>query len=314
MKGGYICSHQRFDDPASILFLNGQGKQKLLARTNQYHNNFLLGREEAIYYTDSEGNSLKGILYYPPGYDPSQKYPMIVSIYQRQFYELHTFRSAKTAPDNGFDLVTFLNNGYLVLLPDIIYELGNTGYSALRCTLAGVNYVVGKGLADPSKIGLIGHSFGGYETNYIVTHSDVFAAAVSGAAVNDLISFYLTMNWDTGRPDMWRMEHQQWRISQSYFDAQDTYGRNSPISEAKNLNTPLLSWVGQKDHQVDWHQSIEWYLALRRLKKKHTLLMYPEEAHHIATPGNGEDLLQKISAWFGHYLKNEKAPLWMEHK
>lgn len=314
MRGGYVCRHQRFDSPPSFYFIDGKGNQKLLAHTNQHYENFLQGREEAINYTDSKGNSLKGILYYPPGYDPSRKYPMIVHIYQRQFYQLHGFRLPTAAPDNGFDLVSLLNDGYMVLLPDIQYELGNPGDSALRCTLAGVKYVVDKGLADPSKIGLIGHSFGGYETNYIVTHSDVFAAAVSGAAVNDLISLYLTMNWDTGRPDMWRMEHQQWRIGQSYFDAQDTYSSNSPISAAKNLNTPLLSWAGQKDHQVHWHQSIEWYLAMRRLKKRHTLLLYPEEAHHIATPSNGEDLLLKVSAWFGHYLKNEKAPLWMEHK
>lgn len=314
VKNGYICRHQRFDDPASILFLNGKGKEKLLARTNQHHDNFLLGREEAIYYTDNEGNPLKGILYYPPGYDASKKYPMIVSIYQKQFYELNTFRMPTAAPNNGFDLVSFLNEGYLVLLPDIHYKIGEPGTSALHCTVVGVKYVLNRGLADPAKIGLIGHSFGGYETNYIVTHCDVFAAAVSGAAVNDITSLYLTMNWDTGRPDMWRMEHQQWRIGQSYFDAQSLYQDNSPVSAAKDLNTPLLSWIGQKDYQVDWHQSIELYLALRRLKKRHTLLMYTEESHHISDPKNAQDLLLKVSEWFGHYLKNYKAPLWMEHK
>ena len=314
VKNGYVCRRQRFDNPPSLLFLNGKGKQKLLTRSNHHFDNFLWGREEPIYYSDSEGNPLKGLLYYPPEYDPSKKYPMIVSVYQRQFYQLHTFRVPTAAPNNGFDLISFLNEGYLVLLPDIRYDLGEPGDSALRCTLAAVQHVIGRGLADPEKIGLMGHSFGGYETNYIVTHSDVFAAAVSGAAVNDLISLYHTLNWDTGRPDIWRMEHQQWRIGQSYFDAPDCYRNNSPISAAKNLNTPLLSWVGQKDHQVDWHQSIEFYLALRRLKKRHTLLLYPEEAHHIFTRKNAEDLRLKVSEWFGHYLKNEEAPLWMGHK
>src|SRR5690606_7082521 len=97
-----------------------------------------------------------------------------------------------------------------------------------------------------------------------------------------LTSFYLTVGWDTGRPDMWRFENQQWRMGKSFFEDKQGYDRNSPIVYAKNITTPLLSWTGDQDKQVNWNQSIEFYLALRRLGKKHILLLYPNEGHVLS--------------------------------
>src|SRR5690606_668736 len=125
---------------------------------------------------------------------PTKKYPMIVSVYEKQSRELHNFSIPTVTPVDGFNIAAFLNEGYLVLLPDIHYTVGEPGPSALYCTLAAVNHVLKMEIADPGRIGLIGHSFGGYESNYIISRSDIFAAAVSGAPANDLLSFYLSVN------------------------------------------------------------------------------------------------------------------------
>ena len=159
--------------------------------------------------------------------------------------------------------------------------------------------------------GLIGHSFGGYETDFIITQSNIFAAAIAGSAATDLNSFYLTLNWTTGKPDMWRFEDHQWRMEKSLFEDRERYKTNSPITYVENIKTPLLSWTGQEDLQVDWHQSIELYLALRRLSKKHILLLYPKESHELFKPENQKDLSKKMQQWFAYFLKGESPADWI---
>src|SRR5690606_2974930 len=154
------------------------------------------------------------------------------------------------------------------------------------------------------KIGLIGHSFGGYETNFIITQTNLFAAAVSSAGVADLVSFYLNFNWENGKPDIWRFNNQIWRMNKSLFEDRSIYYSNSPISYIENIKTPLLCWTGNEDYQVNWHQSILWYLGLRKLNKKHILLVYPNEPHILLNLKNKEDVTKRVKQWFDHYLKN----------
>lgn len=307
--GNYVYRVQDFDSPP-FFYRTHDGKTNCVAKTNKHHQGFYWGTSESISYNDQEKGTLKSVLCFPPGYDPTKKYPMIVSVYEKQSRELHNFSIPTVTPVDGFNIAAFLNEGYLVLLPDIHYTVGEPGPSALYCTLAAVNHVLEMGIADPGRIGLIGHSFGGYESNYIISRSDIFAAAVSGAPANDLLSFYLSVNWDTGKPNIWRMEHQQWRLGMPYYKNLPAYLENSPVINAHSITTPLLSWAGDQDFQVDWHQNIELYLALRRLGKEHILLLYPDEGHNIYDRSKREDLCKKILSWFGHYLKNEPKPVW----
>lgn len=159
--------------------------------------------------------------------------------------------------------------------------------------------------------GLIGHSFGGYETAFIITQTNLFKTAVAGSSVTDLTSFYLSVNLNDGKPDMWRFHNEQWRIGKTPFEAPEIYYNNSPVANAEKVNTPLLLWAGKEDKQADFRQSLEYYLALRRLGKKNILLLYPNEGHTLADKTNQRDLTGRILQWFAYYLKDDKSSQWI---
>ena len=309
-ENGYVYREQRFDLPPKIVFQKGK-EAKDVFQSNPHHKNYEWGKAEAITYKIPGGKTLNGILYYPAGFDPNKKYPMVVSIYDQQFSEFHWFIAPTQTHDLGFNISNYTSEGYFVLLPDIVYEEGKTGQSAVNCVVAAVEKVKGLKYIAHNKIGLFGHSFGGYETNFIVTQTNIFAAAVSGAGVSNLVSFNFTLNWVVGKPDNWRMETQQWRIRKSFYEDKELYKTNSPIEYADQIQTPLLTWSGKKDFQINWHQSIEWYLALRNLHKKNILLLYPDEGHVLLNPNNQKDLNQKTKEWFDYYLKGKKQMEWM---
>lgn len=201
--------------------------------------------------------------------------------------------------------------GYFILLPDIRYKPGHTGQSALECVSAAVDRVVQMGMVDPGGIGITGHSFGGYETNYIIAHSKLFSAAVSGAGITDPIYSYLSYGEGTMEIDYWRYEDQQFRLGKGFFEAPEVYIENSPLFGAANITAPLLTWTGKNDPVVSPDQSFIMYTAMRRLKKKNILLQYPDDVHSLANKSNQADLTVRVESWFDHYLKGIKAD-WIE--
>jgi dipeptidyl aminopeptidase/acylaminoacyl peptidase len=293
---------QHFDAPPELLFVDALGKLNELHQSNPQHKNYLWAKTEKVSYV-VDGKPLSGVLIYPADFDPTVKYPMIVSIYERQGGSLHRYVKPTLLNENGINFSVLSSKGYFILLPDIVYEMRQTGESAKKCVLAAVDAVLLKYNVDPIRIGLTGHSFGGFETDYIIAKTDRFATAVSGAAITDLVSSYLYYNTDSASPNFWRFEHQQQRIGKSLFEDLSSYLNNSPVLQAEGVNTPLLAWVGEEDKQVHYFQSVEYYLALRRLKKEHTLLIYPEESHTIADREKQADLTKRIEAWFAKYLK-----------
>lgn len=159
--------------------------------------------------------------------------------------------------------------------------------------------------------GLLGHSFGGYETNFILTQSNLFAAAISGSGVSDMIHEYFTINSDHLKPEIWRFENQQFRMNRSFYQDKDSYLRNSPILNAEKINTPLLTWTGKNDQTVKPEQTMAFFVALRRLQKTHIMLQYPNEQHSLSSDIAQEDLSRKTIEWFDYYLKKEKPADWI---
>lgn len=312
----FVYREQSWELPPQLMLLSSLNKTpKVLVKSNLQQQQFHWGKSEPIQYKNTKGEYLHGILYYPAEYDPKKKYPMIVYIYEKLAKYLHNrylYPSQFTGEDESFNIISFTTQGYFVLAPDISYEIGAPGISATDCVVSATNEIISRGLVVPNKIGLIGHSFGGYETDFIITQTNLFAAAVAGSAATDLTSFYLTVGWYTGRPDMWRFESQQWRLEKSLFEARESYDRNSPIVYAKNITTPLLSWTGGDDKQVNWSQSIEFYLALRRLEKQHIMLLYPKEGHVLNNSQNQKDLSTRIHQWFDYHLKDMPAAAWIK--
>ena len=160
--------------------------------------------------------------------------------------------------------------------------------------------------------GLIGHSFGGYETNSIIAKSNLFAAAVSGSGIADLTSYYLSVG-AYKKSEIWRIENDQWQMNKSLYEDQANYNYNSPVMAAKNIITPLLIWTGKADKVVSWNQSIEMYLALKRLHKKTMMLAYPNELHFLMEKNNQLDLTQRIQNWFDYFLKDQKNIDWIKN-
>lgn len=307
-KNIYMYADQNFSSAPRLLVHNKISK--VIMQSNKQQQKFIWPRNERIEYSVN-GKKVKGILCYPAGYKKDEKYPMVVYIYERQFYRLNQYENPSLLSGDGFNITNFTAHGYFVLLPDIVYEFGNLRESVTKSVLAAVDKVLDKGDVRPEKVGLIGHSFGGYESDLIITQTNRFAAAVAGSALTDLISTYLYVDPSFRRPNFFRTENHQLRIGKSLYEDMPSYLKNSPVLLASEIKTPLLGWVGEEDRHVHSLQTMEFYLALRRLNKEHSLLVYPLEGHEITSKTNQIDLSLRIMQWFDHYLKNSPKDDWM---
>lgn len=294
--------------PRLMSLVNGM-KSKMLFQSNPQASRFNWGQAELISYKDKNGTPLKGILYKPAGYSDTKKYPMVVYIYQRLSQGFHVYYPPTEYNPTGFTPSNYFLDGYLVLLPDIQYSIGDPGLSALDCVESAVNVVKNMGIVDKNRIGIIGHSYGGYETAFIITQSKTFAVAVCGSGIMNTVSSYFTYAGGIRRSNAWRFESQQGRMAFSPFDDWNKYERNAALPNAASCETPLLSWAGKKDTSVSWSQSAEFHMALRRLHKKNIFIVYPSEGHVISTPELQKDLTAKSKNWFDFYLKGKKLTI-----
>ncbi|WP_202704239.1 prolyl oligopeptidase family serine peptidase [Flavobacterium sp. UGB4466] len=309
----YVYKEENYNLPPRLLFKENQNsKEKVLFQSNQQHFKYHWGYSKLISYTNSKGIVLNGVLVYPANYRKDTKYPMIVFVYEKKSKELYNYVNPSLNNPTGFNITNFTSKGYFVFLPDIVYEIGNPGPSATDCVVSATQKVIaGESSVDSTRIGLTGHSYGGYETDYIITQTNMFVAAVAGAAITDYVSGYLWVTWSFQKPNFWHYEFGQLRIGKSLYEDYKGYLTNSPIYHAHKVTTPLLSWTGEHDAQVHYYQSIEFYLALRRLGKINTMLIYPGENHVLMNKKYQNDLTQKIEQWFDYYLKGNKKPEWL---
>jgi dipeptidyl aminopeptidase/acylaminoacyl peptidase len=180
-----------------------------------------------------------------------------------------------------------------------------------ECVSAAVKKVVEMGVVDPKKVGIMGHSWGGFDTTFLATHSDLFAAGVAGAPITDLVSNYGNHHWSSGIAETDHIETGQQRMQVPLYDDLDAYIRNSAVFNVKNMQTALMIEVGDSDGTVFYHQGIELYNIARRAGKNVVLLVYAGEDHGLRKKQDQIDYQRRIFAWFGHYLKDEPAPAWM---
>lgn len=300
------------DLPWQIKAKEPRGKETLVMQSNHQQESFNWTKREMITYQNQKGEFLKGILYYPATYQKGKAYPMVVHIYEKQSYQAHYYYLPTLYNGDGFNIANLTAKDYFVFLPDITYEIGNVGLSAVDCVEAAVKSVLKEHDIDQTKIGLIGHSFGGFQTNFIITHSKLFACAVAGAATSNFLSSYLAVSESSNTPNFAKIEYGQARMKVSPYVDMDIYLKNSPVIYASNVTTPLLSWTGLEDQQVVPTQSFEFYMALRRLGKTHVMLAYPGEGHDITGKENAIDLTCRIEQWFDYYLKDSEMPSWLK--
>ncbi|MDP1561666.1 MAG: prolyl oligopeptidase family serine peptidase [Pirellulaceae bacterium] len=281
-----------------------------LTKVNAQQNDYRWGSAELIDWTSATGRPLTGLLYKPDNFDPKSKYPMLVYYYERDSDNLHRYYSP-AAGRSVINISFYVSRGYVVFVPDIVYASGSPGKSAMDCIIPGVDRVLSQGFVDEKRIGLQGHSWGGYQTAYLVSQTNRFAAAEAGAPVANMTSAYGGIRWESGLSRMFQYERTQSRIGRTLWEDRQAYIDNSPLFFADQIKTPLLILHNDNDGAVPWYQGIELFMALRRLGRPAWLLNYNGEPHGITKEENRRDFAMRMQQFFDHYLQGAPASEWM---
>jgi len=296
------CSNLDFEDSDKI------------SAANQHQNDFVWPKVELVQWNSFSGDLLKGLLYKPENMDPNKKYPVILYFYERSSEGLYSYKIPRPSRST-INIPLYTSNGYLVFVPDISYKTGYPGQSAYNAIVSGTHYLINTyNFIDAENIGLQGQSWGGYQIAYLITQTDMFAAAMAGAPVSNMTSAYGGIRWRSGLSRMFQYERDQSRIGGTLWEKPLLFIENSPIFHIPKINTPLLMMHNDKDGAVPWYQGIEMFVAMRRLDKPCWLLTYNGEGHNLPANSwaNRIDLSTRMFQFFNHYLKGEQIPEWMD--
>jgi dipeptidyl aminopeptidase/acylaminoacyl peptidase len=307
----FLLTRQSFEEFPDLWVsdLSFSDMQKV-SDANPQQAQYLWGTAELTHWMSTDGNPLTGILIKPEGFDPSKKYPMMVYFYETMSDRLHSY-DGPFGGGSSVSLSFYASRGYVVFVPDIHYRDGYPGESAFDCLVPGVLSVIAQGFVDPKRVGVQGHSWGGYQIAYLVTKTNVFAAAEAGAPVVNMTSAYGGIRWGTGMSRMFQYERTQSRIGGSLWEAQPRYIENSPLFWADKVETPVLMLHNDEDTAVPWYQGIEYFVALRRLNKPVWMINYNGEQHGLRQYQNQTDWQTRMQQFFDHYLMDAQAPVWL---
>ena len=310
----YLHGEQTYaDSPDLYVSEGGLSAGRQVTNTNAFQRDYAWGRSEIVEYQAEKtaGNRrMQGALYYPAGYVAGKQYPMIVYMYETLSDGVHRYVAPSST--SYYNTSVFTTQGYFVFQPDIVFRPREPGISVVECVRPAVAAVVAKGLVDPKRVGIIGHSWGGFDTAYLATNTQgVFAAGVAGAAITNLISNYGNGHWSAGILETDHIETGQQRMEVPLYEDLNAYIRNSAVFNIHNMTVPTLVEVGNVDGTVHWYQGLEFYSIARRAGKNVVMIEYANEDHGLAQRRNQQDYQQRILQWFGHYLKGEPAKEWI---
>ncbi len=277
---------------------------------NPQMSNYNWGSAELFSWNSYANVPLQGILYKPEDFDSSKKYPVMIYFYEKHSDNLYNYFTP--APSRStINIPFFVSRGYIVFTPDIDYTVGQPGMDAYNAVVSGAEKLSEFDWVDSENMAIQGQSWGGYQVAYIVTKTNMFKAAGSGAPVSNMTSAYGGVRWESGRSRQYQYEQTQSRIGATMKDSLNLYIKNSPVFFVDNIETPLLIMHNDKDGAVPWYQGIEMFMSMRRLAKPVWMLQYNNEAHNLMQRRNTKDLSIRLQQFFDHYLKGEPAPVWM---
>lgn len=307
-----LFTRQSFEEFPDLRLADLDFKKPIqLSNANPQQGEYNWGTIELVDWISLDGKPLQGMLVKPENFDPNKKYPLLVNFYEKSSDRIHRHRHPK-AERSTINYSFYASRGYVIFNPDVEYRVGYPGESAYNCVIPGVTSLMEKGFIDKDNIGVQGHSWGGYQIAYLVTKTDIFKAAESGAPVPNMISAYGGIRWWTGLSRQFQYEHTQSRIGGTPWEYPSRYIENSPIFNIDKINTPLLIMHNDADGHVPWYQGIEFFVSLRRLGKPSWFLNYNGEPHWPLKLQNRKDFSIRMAQFFDHYLKGEGKPLWME--
>ena len=248
----------------------------------------------------SDGFHVQGWLMLPKDYDPAKKYPLIVVVHGGPAAAV----TAHWGGGGGLGATAFSALGYFVLQPNPRGSYGqgedftqanrkDFGYGDLRDSLAGVDTVLAQYPVDPNRVGLTGWSYGGFMSMFAVTQTQRFKAAVAGAGIADWQSYY-----GENSIDQWMTPY----FGASVYDDPAVYAKSSAINFIKQVKTPTLVVVGDRDGECPAPQSFEFWHALKDEHVPTQLVVYPNEGHGFADPAHRRDVMVRAVEWFAQYL------------
>jgi dienelactone hydrolase len=249
-------------------------------------------------------------LFLPAGYEKGKKYPTLTYIYEKLSQGAHVFPEPNATRYSNPAVYT--SRGYGFLQPDIAYKINDPGRSALWCVVPAVKAAIAAGYVDPERVGLQGHSWGGYQSSFLATQTKVFKTIVSGAPLTDMTSMFGSIYWNSGNTDGSIFISSQGRFTGGPNDVPEAYDRNSPQKFAQNVSNPIMILHNDRDGAVDFNQGITWYNHLRQMNKDVVLLEYVGENHGLARPANQKDYALRMTEWFDTLLRDQPAPEWMK--
>ncbi|MDB4925748.1 prolyl oligopeptidase family serine peptidase [Mucilaginibacter sp.] len=306
----FIYTKSNYEHPADLYVSSDLKKEVRLSAINPQQADYNWGTAELIHWTTPKGHLGTGILFKPENFDPKKKYPMIAYFYEKVSETLYNYIAPSPTPSR-LPISFFVSNGYLVFTPDINYETGHPGKSAVEYVNSGVEALKKNLWVDDKHIGIQGQSWGGYQVAYLITATNMYAAAWAGAPVANMTSAYGGIRWETGVNRQFQYEKTQSRIGATLWDRPDLYIENSPLFHLPNVHTPVAIMSNDADGAVPYYQGIELFTALRRLNKPVWLLMYNGEAHNLVQRQNRKDISIREQQFFDHFLKGATMPEWM---
>jgi len=306
----YLMTQQTYREFPDLWTGTSIASTAKISNANPQEKDYPRGDVELVSWLSNDGVRLQGMLYKPEGFDPTKKYPLIVYYYERLSDGLHGY----VAPSgrNVINPHVYTSLGYLIFEPDIVYTTGEPGNSATKAVVSGVQSLIGRGFVDEKHMGLQGQSWGGFQSSFIITQTTMFAAAVPNATVVNMTSAYGGIRWGPGVLRTFQYEHTQSRIGGSLWEYPERYIENSALFKLDRVTTPVLFMANDADDAVPWYQGIEFYNAMRRLKKEAYFVVYNGDVHNPTKRANQKDIDLKMQQFFGNKLKGEAAPDWMK--
>ncbi|MGJ5641482.1 alpha/beta hydrolase family protein [Formosa sp. S-31] len=307
---GYLFTKESYNRFPDLWYTKSNfSKEKQLTNINSQQRDYAWGKAQMIQWNTFKGTENEGILYLPENYNSDKIYPVIVHFYDKHTEELFKYHMPEVSTSN-INIPEYVSKGYIVFQPDVHFTYNAPGLSAYNSVVSGVEYLIEKGIATKGHIGIQGHSFGGYETAFLLTKTDVFSCAIVGSGVSNFTSNYLSYR-SNGLSNMFKYEVDQYRMKGSFFDNKDAYLENSPVFHAETVSTPTLIFHNDRDLAVPYQEGMSLFFALRRLHKPSWLINYKKEGHTLSDYENQKDWTQKMQSFFDFYLKDVNKPDWM---
>ncbi|MCY0977167.1 prolyl oligopeptidase family serine peptidase [Chryseobacterium wangxinyae] len=309
----YVWLSENFNK-APVLMAKRKSKAAMeIYRSNKEMQGVENLKRVVVRYKGSGGVDLSGALYLPQNFNSSLKYPVVTHIYESQHHLTNRYFKASYLNGLGMNEALLLHSGIGIFLPDISYSEKGPALSALESVNSAIDELVKIKEVDSTRLGLVGQSFGGYETSFIAGHSKRFAAYIAGAAVTDPLRMFYSLNKGFDAPEYWRVEGRQYEFKTPLADNPEKYIKNSPIMFAQDVSSPMLLWVGTGDTNVDFEHTRSLFIALRKYRKPVIALLYKDEQHALMQQDNQKDLTLKMMDWWSFYLKDEKDFPWIKH-